>query len=55
MGEMIMMDKAEVERATRERDQAVENQARMVKEIKGSQNLLDVTSAINNRQREMLK
>ena len=27
----------------------------MVKEIKGSQNLLDVTSAINNRQREMLK
>jgi len=27
----------------------------MIKEIKGSQNLLDVTSAINNRQREMLK
>ena len=27
----------------------------MAKEIKGSQNLLDITSAINNRQREMLK
>lgn len=34
MPEMIMMDKADVERATRERDQAVEAQAKMVKEIK---------------------
>ena len=27
----------------------------MIREIKGSQNLLDVTSAINNRHRELLK
>ena len=45
-----------IRNATKENWAAVkETVLGMVKEIKGSQNLLDVTSAINNRQREMSK
>lgn len=54
MGEMIMMDKADVERATKERDQAVEAQAKMAKEIKGLSVERDqALSAANNSKLEI--
>jgi chromosome segregation ATPase len=54
MGEMVMMDKADVERATKDLDQALENQARMVKEIKALSDERDrALSVVNNAKLEI--
>jgi chromosome segregation ATPase len=54
MGEMIMTDKAEVERAIRERDQAVEAQAKMSRQITVLGEDRDrALSAVNNAKLEI--